>query len=243
MFDFLFKKKQIKTQLPDNFDINQIDSQYIQILQEQIKNLTLKEIQSKDFIDFPIINLLSKELIEDIKKFRYDYSNANNPCLDEDRDMFEFHIFLYFKIKSYLVKFIYKKNMTKNIIFNYNIYLSDNYTIMRLKFYGFNYNHLKFFEKLNDQDFILFFNLIKLNRSRDEDTLKFIFHILNERTHLIPDTFSELHNIECSKSKSIKIANLFIEKKLFQYDYFFKDNPYINHTLEEFKIKHMISNF
>ncbi len=245
MFDFLFKNKQFKTQIPDNFDIYQIDSEYIKNLQEQIKNLTLKEIQSKDFIDFPIINLLSKELIEDIKKFRYDYANSNNPCLHEDRDMFEFHIFLYLKLRSYLLKIFLKKNMTRQLIFHYihyyKMFETTIFTINFLKVFKLiRFHH--FLKTLNDIDFIYFFNLLK-NEPNSERLPYFTFYILKHRQNLIHETLHNIKYIDFSYQDIIDITDLFIKKNLFNYIDCFKNNPKLYLSLEKHKNKHILSNF
>lgn len=245
MFNF-FKSKTNKTQLPDNFDINQIDSQYIQTLQEQINNLTLKEVQEKDFIDFPIINLLSKELIEDIKKFRYDYTTANNPCLNEDREMFEFHIFLYLKIQSYLLDFFWINKINSQIIFNY-IHYYDKFERTINIFQLFKMfkliRFLHFLKTLNDVDFISFFNLLKKDRFSDRLPY-FTFYILKHRDNLISETLSELPEIYYLSKKDINcFVQLFIKKNLFNHNECFKNNQEIYLCLEKHKNQYMISNF
>lgn len=245
MFNF-FKSKINKTQLPDNFDINQINSQYIQTLKEQINNLTLKEIQEKDFIDFTIINLLSKELIEDIKKFKYDYTNANNPCLHEDRDMFEFHIFLYMKIQSYLLDFFWINKINSQIIFNYIHYYKKFETTINIfelfkMFKLIRFHH--FLKTLNDVDFIYFFNLLKKDSYSDRLPY-FTFYVLKHRDNLINETLCELPKIYYLSKKDIDcFVKLFIKKDLFNYSGVFKNNPELYLSLEKHKTEHMLSNF
>lgn len=240
MFNF-FKSKTNKTKIADNFDINQINSQYIQTLKEQINNLTLKEIQEKDFIDFPIINLLSKELIEDIKNFRYDYTTANNPCLNEDREMFEFHIFLYLKIQTYLKKKFWKDKSISHLIFNYKHYLNNSYNNNIFDHYLL-YQTKNFFKTLDDQNFIIFFNKVK-NDTSNSYINTFILHILKSRRNLIPFTLNDLKIIDFLDVEVKEITYLFLKYDLFEYQNLFKsfDNIYI--SLEQSRIKHMISRF